>query len=580
MHSSKLLLTLLILTLRHVVMVLCSSREWPARDLISTEEHQDYIYIHQDHTDWVSQVEWVPEVGLVSSSIDSTIKIYDFVREKVVNTCTQHSKAVHGFVWCSAYTLFASCGVERDIFLWQGNTGRRVGELTGHTASVTHLALDEKLNHVFSMSSDKMIKVWDLRNHKCLQTIAPEDWTKREESKPYCLMYDSIHRRIVTAMNKPYVWVHKLVTQDRTGHMHPVRSVLYNLTFDVIVSADEGGTVCVWNIATGAREGRFMKAHGDAKLTAMCFDKNERRLVTAGGDGSVFMWNFNNGSKLREYAHAEEQQELVSVIFLADEKRESDAVYAAGWNAKIFVWEEDDDVDVVTEYRSYEGHREDITSMAAYSKRMVLATGDYEGRITIWNPFTGEKRMCLFHRAERYETTVECMLWVPLRSVRKKAVRSLLSSLGRSNLSMASSAVAEGITSHAGIVMNSDDPALNESSLLSNAHPMLLLSSGGDGLIRVWLVGSVGKLVCSLQGAQGRLEQVSCMAADRSLSWETRQDTSVSGISQMGSKLEAWRLVAVRSMRSVTGELTRPPSMLSTLFLTGIWSLWPARTTM
>ena len=28
------------------------------------------------------QVTWVPEIGLVSSSVDSTIKIYDFVREK------------------------------------------------------------------------------------------------------------------------------------------------------------------------------------------------------------------------------------------------------------------------------------------------------------------------------------------------------------------------------------------------------------------------------------------------------------------------------------------------------------------
>ena len=50
-----------------------------------------------------------------------------------------------------------------------------------------------------------------------------------------------------------------------------------------------------------------------AQLTALCFDKNERRLVTAGGDGTVFMWNFNNGSKLREYAHDDERMELVTV---------------------------------------------------------------------------------------------------------------------------------------------------------------------------------------------------------------------------------------------------------------------------
>lgn len=46
------------------------------------------------------QVTWVPEVGLVSSSLDSTIKVYDFVREKVINTCTHHVKGVHSFVWC------------------------------------------------------------------------------------------------------------------------------------------------------------------------------------------------------------------------------------------------------------------------------------------------------------------------------------------------------------------------------------------------------------------------------------------------------------------------------------------------
>ena len=47
----------------------------------------------------------------------------------------------------------------------------RIGELVGHTASVSHIALDDKLNHVFTLSVDKVIKVWDLRNHKCLQTI-------------------------------------------------------------------------------------------------------------------------------------------------------------------------------------------------------------------------------------------------------------------------------------------------------------------------------------------------------------------------------------------------------------------------
>lgn len=39
-----------------VNMLLCSTREWPARDLVSTDEHQDYLTVHKEHTDWISQV--------------------------------------------------------------------------------------------------------------------------------------------------------------------------------------------------------------------------------------------------------------------------------------------------------------------------------------------------------------------------------------------------------------------------------------------------------------------------------------------------------------------------------------------
>lgn len=41
----------------------------------------------------------------------------------------------------------------------QGTSGRKVGELRGHTSSVTHIAHDSNHNHIFTMSLDKSIKV-------------------------------------------------------------------------------------------------------------------------------------------------------------------------------------------------------------------------------------------------------------------------------------------------------------------------------------------------------------------------------------------------------------------------------------
>lgn len=77
----------------------------------------------------------------------------------------------------------------------------------------------------------------------------------------------------------------------------------------------------------GAREGRF-KADAGAKcdstcaaressdnecgpcatagncVTAISFDKNQRRLVMGTNSGAVTVWNFNNGSLLRRWASA------------------------------------------------------------------------------------------------------------------------------------------------------------------------------------------------------------------------------------------------------------------------------------
>ncbi|KXZ51188.1 hypothetical protein GPECTOR_13g675 [Gonium pectorale] len=320
------------------IMLLCGSREWPARDLISTDEHQ-------------------------------------------------------------------------------------VGDLTGHTASVSHIALDERLNHVFTLSVDKTIK-----------------------------------------------------------------------------GGGKGG-------AEAERgEGRFTRAHGDSRITAACFDRNERRLLTAANDGAVRMWNFNNGSLLRQYKHGEDPLEITAVDYAADEKRNVDSIYAAGWNCKVFVW---DDIEtssgMVAEYRTFEGHREDITTIAALPSRQLLATGDYEGRINVYHLFTGERRTSLFHRAERYESSVERLVWI---------VPPFVCGMGRPRpASPAVAARAAGLGGLGG-VGGAGGSSYDSDALWAGAGgaPVLLISFGGDGLMRVWLIGATGKLLATLPAAQGRLDTVTAAA--------------------------------------------------------------------
>ena len=99
-----------------------------------------------------------------------------------------------------------------------------------------------------------------------------------------------------------------------------------------VVSGDEGGTICMWNLQSGRREGGFQlwatPSHGGGtatgaapvaqpKLTAMAFDANQRRLLTASDAGAVRCYNFNSGAVLREFVAAKgDRRELTAVAFV------------------------------------------------------------------------------------------------------------------------------------------------------------------------------------------------------------------------------------------------------------------------
>jgi hypothetical protein len=46
-------------------------------------------------------------------------QVWDIARERLTHICSHHSKGVHSYVWCRAFSVFASCGIERDVIVWQ-----------------------------------------------------------------------------------------------------------------------------------------------------------------------------------------------------------------------------------------------------------------------------------------------------------------------------------------------------------------------------------------------------------------------------------------------------------------------------
>ena len=115
---------------------------------------------------------------------------------------------------------------------------------------------------MISLGTDKVIKIWDIRTYACIQTLS-EEIHYRPEDKLTSLLYDPFTNNILAGSRKVNLW--RLITQKdciKTSHEFPVVFALNNSQFGLVVSADDGGNIAVWDIEDGKQIYRYGDAHG------------------------------------------------------------------------------------------------------------------------------------------------------------------------------------------------------------------------------------------------------------------------------------------------------------------------------
>lgn len=267
------------------------------------------------HTDWVTRVKWVNDIrAIVATSLDTTVSIIDIDRMVVKFEYTRHKKGVFDLVWCASTRLIASCGMERDISIWNPYSSQRaVATLRGHTSSVLHLASDDDNYQLISVSADNTFKVWDVRNHRCLQTFADNyKSTGGAENRISALLFDSKQPCLVSATTHLTRWPLKASAssldqdpQEENGVKEkPMCLASYNTVFHQVVTAEMSADAVVktWSAETGDELCSFANAHDSSPVTAICFDSAGRRLLTGAHEGDrLKMWNFSNGALVKQF---------------------------------------------------------------------------------------------------------------------------------------------------------------------------------------------------------------------------------------------------------------------------------------
>ncbi|MCP4654260.1 MAG: hypothetical protein GY856_02455 [bacterium] len=250
----------------------------------------------------VSLVAWEPNGAcLASVSGDETMKIWDGQSGRLLQTLEGHTERVFSVAWDSSGSRLASGSKDKTVKIWDGRNGRLLHTLEGHTETVTSVAWESSGYRLASGAVDKTVKIWDVLSGRLLHTLE--------------------------------------------GHTEMVTSVAWDSGGSRLASGSEDETVKIWDTGSG-RVLQTVKEH--TRWAVVAWESNGPRLASGAYDGTVKIWDRKSGRLLH----------------------------------------------------TLEGHTKRVVSVAWESSGYRLASGAHDRTVKIWDGGTGRLLHTLDHPKE------------------------------------------------------------------------------------------------------------------------------------------------------------------------------------
>jgi WD domain, G-beta repeat len=131
------------------------------------------IHTLTDHTQAVNSVAFSPDgQRLASGSSDRTIKLWEMPTGQLLQTLTGHKLKVTAVTF-SSLGILASASADGSIIIWSNPLPQ---QLTGHIGAVMAIAFSPDGRLLASGGEDRQIRLWDTNTGACLQVLAGHPW--------------------------------------------------------------------------------------------------------------------------------------------------------------------------------------------------------------------------------------------------------------------------------------------------------------------------------------------------------------------------------------------------------------------
>ncbi|XP_031822820.1 WD repeat-containing protein 64 isoform X2 [Sarcophilus harrisii] len=308
------------------------------------------------HNDWVMKINYIqPLHSFGSCSLDSTHSfVLDSLKRLGDNTPVREFSMPRGantFVYCIRANVIVTGGDDKILRLWHPNISTKpVGKLVGHMFSIIELVTNEKDQHVISLSSAKVFRVWDIQTLSLLQ-VFHDSQGGPGDMQIYAMIFDQNHGVLVTGSSVIDMYPLTRMIQDTKqiphSHDRDINVMVYNRTFHQLLTICSESIIKVWELETGHQIYQIFDPHGsNVEVTTAAIDKSGFVLATGAYTGTVKLWDFGSGQEMKMLFEGKDWKEddhcLSQIAFVTTDKKNHYLILALEFNGKIKLGKEGD----------------------------------------------------------------------------------------------------------------------------------------------------------------------------------------------------------------------------------------------
>uniref|UniRef100_Q9D565-3 Isoform 3 of WD repeat-containing protein 64 n=1 Tax=Mus musculus TaxID=10090 RepID=Q9D565-3 len=340
------------------------------------------------HNDWVMKIRYIPALNCFGScSLDSVHSLVLESLKRLEDNLPVREFAMprgaNSFCYCGKANVIVTGGDDKVLRLWHPNISTKpVGKLVGHMFSITEIVSNEKEQHVISLSSAKVFRVWDIQTLSVLQ-VFHDSQGGPGDMQIYSMVYDANHGMLITGSGVIDMYPLTRMIQDtkQVPHTHEreVNVTLYNKYFHQVLTVCSESVIKVWELETGLQIYQILDPHGlSIELTCAAIDESGYLFATGAYNGTVKIWDFGSGQEMKMMPEGkdwvEEEHGLMRLFFLKPQVKQQHLILALERNGTIKIIQSpivDVDVNCI-----------DVFQTEGYN---LIACGTTNGMIILWN---------------------------------------------------------------------------------------------------------------------------------------------------------------------------------------------------